>query len=277
MSQYPSEDRGATAFDSSAEGIESGSAPGGEPVWPPRQGDAAATSQSSTKETAQQEAGAVKDTAVGAGKDVADTAKGQAQNVVGETKAQAKGLLDQVKTQANDQAGTQQQRLAGIVGSYSGELDAMASGSDESGPLTDLVRQGADKGQEFSRWLEHHEPSDLLREVQSFARRRPGVFLIGAAVAGIAVGRLTRGFAAEAKDEKQAGSDMQSLPTQPASPRRPGAPQIPAHADPYDTRTDASDQHNGLDVRPGDPDIENTLQYGSVRSGGNLGTEDTTR
>jgi hypothetical protein len=36
--------------------------------------------------------------------------------------------------------------------------------------------------------------------LSDFARRRPGVFLAGAALAGVVAGRLTRGLIAEAKD-----------------------------------------------------------------------------
>lgn len=262
MTQNPFEDRGATAFGTTTgpgEPVESGP----EAVQPPRHGNDVGDHPSTTDQ-AKGEAGAVKDTAVDAGKNVAETAKSQATNVVEESKAQAKGLLDQVKSQANDQVGTQQQRLAGILGTYSTELDSMATNTEQSGPLTDLVRQGADKSQEFSRWLEHHEPSDLLQEVQSFARRRPAAFLIGAAIAGIAVGRLSRGFAAEVKDDKESTESAPSA----VSNRADNAPrsmvqQVPTQAEGYRTQTD--------------PYIENTVPYGSVGSTGDLRTEDTAR
>ena len=53
----------------------------------------------------------------------------------------------------------------------------MASASEESGPLTDLAHQASQRGGEIAHWLENHEPRDVLREVQSFARRRPVMFL----------------------------------------------------------------------------------------------------
>jgi len=42
-------------------------------------------------------------------------------------------------------------------------------------------------------WLSEREPADLLEEARSLARRRPGAFLVGAALAGVIIGRLTRG------------------------------------------------------------------------------------
>lgn len=155
--------------------------------------DAGRGDSDSTADVAKQEAAAVKDTAVDAGKNVADTAKDEAANVVAQTKVQAKSLLDSVGAQVSEQAGTQQHRLQEAVHGLAGELESMVSGSQESGPLTDLARQGADKGGEIARWLDRHEPTDVLTEVKSFARRRPVMFLVLCGAAGVVAGRLTRG------------------------------------------------------------------------------------
>jgi hypothetical protein len=64
------------------------------------------------------------------------------------------------------------------------------------GPARDLLEQGTAKVEEFASWLQHREPADLLDEVRSFARRKPGTFLLGAALAGIVAGRLTSGVKA---------------------------------------------------------------------------------
>jgi hypothetical protein len=64
---------------------------------------------------------------------------------------------------------------------------------DTSGPAHELVRQATDKIEDLAGWLQNREPADLLDEVRSFARRKPGTFLLGAAVAGVVAGRLTSG------------------------------------------------------------------------------------
>jgi hypothetical protein len=46
----------------------------------------------------------------------------------------------------------------------------------------------------LGRWLDSHGPDEVLDEVRSFARRRPGTFLLIAAGAGVVLGRLTRGL-----------------------------------------------------------------------------------
>jgi hypothetical protein len=44
-------------------------------------------------------------------------------------------------------------------------------------------------------YLDRHGPEGVLREVQDFARRRPGAFLATALAAGFVVGRLGKGVA----------------------------------------------------------------------------------
>jgi hypothetical protein len=58
----------------------------------------------------------------------------------------------------------------------------------------------------FSSKLQNREPAQLLDEVRSFARRKPGTFLIGAALLGVAAGRLTRGIQAAHSDSGSSGS-----------------------------------------------------------------------
>jgi hypothetical protein len=148
------------------------------------------------REAAKQEAAQVKDTATDAGRQVAGTAKEEAANVVAETKMQAKSLLSQARDELSSQGSTQKDRLAGTLHGFSKELGAMASGSNESGPLTDLAQQASRKGGEVAHWLENHDASDVLDEIKSFARRRPVAFLALAATAGVLVGRIGRGAVA---------------------------------------------------------------------------------
>ena len=76
------------------------------------------------------------------------------------------------------------------------ELGGMASGSAESGPLTDLAHQASRKGGEIAHWLENSEPRDVLAEVTRYARRHPVTFLALCGLAGVVAGRLTRGAVA---------------------------------------------------------------------------------
>jgi gas vesicle protein len=184
------------------------------------------TGEPSTPDVAKEEAGKVKDTALEAGQNVAGVAKQEAGNVVAEGGRQAKNLLQQFRGEVQSQASTQQSRLAEVVHGFAKELGSMASGSDQDGPLTDIVHQASRKGGEIGHWLESHEPSDLVAELKRFARRRPGTFLAAAVVAGVLAGRLGRGLAADSGVNVPSitGSDGSAAETY-----------VPRRVDTYDT------------------------------------------
>ena len=90
---------------------------------------------------------------------------------------------------------------------------ALAEGRpDDAGPAGDYVRQAGDKLQEVAQRLESGGLDGALSDLQGFARRRPGVFLLGAAATGFAVGRLLRGAQAANADGGGSGSSTGSLP-----------------------------------------------------------------
>jgi hypothetical protein len=150
---------------------------------------------------AREQAGAVKDTALEQGQHVVGVAKEQAQNVAAEAGVHVKDLLSEGLSEVRSQAGAQQKRLATAVHSLADELGTMASKSDKSGPLTGYAKEASRRGGELAHYLENAEPSELLDTVRSFARRRPAVFLGLSALSGVVVGRLTRGFVANAKQD----------------------------------------------------------------------------
>ena len=146
------------------------------------------------------EAADVARTAADSAQNVAETAKTEAANVASEAKANAKDLLYQARSDLTDQAGAQQQKVANGLRSVSDELHAMARASDQPGVATDLVRQAAERSSAVASWLDGRDPGSLLNEVKSFARQRPGTFLLLAAGAGVLAGRLTRSLSAGAPE-----------------------------------------------------------------------------
>ncbi|MCT1364704.1 MULTISPECIES: hypothetical protein [unclassified Microbacterium] len=168
-----------------------------------------------------QEATDLKDTAATQAKDVLGTAKDEAATVVGEAKTQAKDLYAQTQRELSEQANTQQQRLAGGLRSVSDELGSMASNSEGSGVASDLVQQVSGRLSDAASWLSDRDPGAVLTEVKRYARRKPGTFILAAAIGGIVVGRLTRALAANASDDKDAA---------PVSAPAPAPPQV--HPDP---------------------------------------------
>ena len=164
---------------------------------------------SSTVDTAKSEAANVKDTAIDAAAGVKDVAKSEASNVAEEAKYQARSLVDQTRSELRGQASNQQSALAERLDGWASELGSMASRSDESGPMSDLAQEASRRVGEISRWLDSHEPADLVDEVKRFARRRPVAFLAIAAAAGVLAGRVTRGAGAA---NRSVDSDRESRP-----------------------------------------------------------------
>ena len=189
--------------------------------------DTAATGQGGSVETAKQEAGALKDTAVSEAGHVAETAKGEAKAVAQEVKYQAKDLYAQTQRELKDQAQVQQHRAAAGLRSVSDELDSLTANAQNPGLAVDLLNQVSTRLSGAASWLGDRDPSAVLSEVKSFARRKPGTFIIGAAVLGIVAGRLTRALAANASDEhadaKAAGPGVAASNGRPALPTLVGA------------------------------------------------------
>jgi hypothetical protein len=167
------------------------------PTQPPPSGATEVSTSASTTEVAKDQASTVASTAAQAGSQVASTAADQATQVTRETRRQAQDLVQQGRQQLQEQARTGQQKAGQGLASLAQELRSMAEGGQTgSGPATDLVRQAGDKLEELAGWVQNREPGDLVNELRGFARRKPGVFLLGAAVAGVVAGRLTTGVVA---------------------------------------------------------------------------------
>jgi hypothetical protein len=169
---------------------------------------ATATSSPSTADVAKDEARNVQQTAVQAGSQVASTAADQAKEVVQETQRQAQDLLDQGRTQVKEQVVSQQQKAGQSLSALAQELRGLADGSSSGapGPARDLLQQASGMVESFASKLQNREPGDLLEEVRSFARRKPGMFLLGAAAAGVLAGRLTSGVKAAHSDSGPSGN-----------------------------------------------------------------------
>jgi hypothetical protein len=186
-----------------------------------------------TTQVARDEATEVGRTAADAGRQVAGTAAEQAANVAQEVKTQARDLVGEARGQVQDQARAGQQKAADGIRALSQELREMADGGQQPGTVSEIARQAAERADRLADWLGRREPGDLVEEVRSFARRRPGAFLLGAAAAGVVVGRLTRGAVDSARaDSGPAPQHLAGAPTYPY----PGGLDVPP-AVPLDTPT----------------------------------------
>lgn len=154
-------------------------------------------------------------------KHAASVASDEAKQVASDVRDQARGLLDETKNQVQDQSRTQRDRLVDTLRTFGDDLDGMAQ--DRDGLASGAAREVAQRVRTISERLDGREPSELLDDLRSFARRRPGMFLAGALVSGVVVGRLLRGGRDAARADT-VGADDDIATTQP----RPVVPASPA-------------------------------------------------
>jgi hypothetical protein len=144
--------------------------------------------------TAKQVVGQTGQAAGEAAGDVKDTVKEQAQRVGAEARSQARSVATDVRDKLNDQARGQNDRLVGGIRQTADQLDEMRGDRADS-PAATVVSRVAEGGRQLADYLERNGPDGVLREVQDFARRRPGAFLVTALAAGFVVGRLGKSVA----------------------------------------------------------------------------------
>jgi hypothetical protein len=155
-----------------------------------------------------------------AGKHVGDVAREQASGVAAEAGRQGRDLLQQAQGQLHEQTAEGQQRIAKKLLSLSDELRSMAENSNQ-GVAVDLAQQAASRVRDAGHWLEDREPGQVVDEMQSFARRRPAVFLVLAAGAGLVAGRLTRGLKDATAGDSTETAEPAAAPGLGRQPARP--------------------------------------------------------
>lgn len=178
--------------------------------------DAAKESAANVAGTAKEQAADVAGTAKDRAADVAGTAKDRATDVVSTAKDEAAAVVTEARTQVRDlyaqattsvrsQAESQTETLATALREFSEQSRALAEGrGDEAGQAREYAQQAADKVGEIAERIESLGLDGVIDELQRFARRRPGAFLAGAALAGVVVGRLVRNSSSGQDDQSKA-------------------------------------------------------------------------
>ncbi|GGR53538.1 hypothetical protein [Streptomyces roseolus] len=205
--------------------------------------------------TAQDKAGEGAELVGGKAAEVGGTAKEQAANVVGEATAQARSLVDDLRGQLQGQAQSQTERLAENVRRLARELREMSEGGKPDSTMAGVARQLADGGEQAAARMEQRGPDGLVGDLQDFARRRPGAFLAGAAVAGFLVGRTGKGVGAASSPDTggrtDTGGDGPGAPQRAPSGVAPAARSgVPAG---YEDLTDTYGQSQPPHVVPTPP------------------------
>jgi hypothetical protein len=142
------------------------------------------------------------------GREVRDTASEQVERVRGEVVDQALSVAADAQAQVESQVHDQARLLADGLARLGEEARALSKGRPEEAETlvpyvsnaADALYDAADRVYSLAADIDERGLGGVLQDVQAFARRRPGAFLVGAAVAGFGLGRAVR---ASSSDESE--------------------------------------------------------------------------
>jgi hypothetical protein len=158
-----------------------------------------------TTSQAQEAASKATDEATTQASELKDAAKEHAGAVVSEAKQQARSVLRNAQSELQKQAEQQAHRAGDGMRQASTQLQKMAD-AGEAGVVTDLTRQLAGTLEHVSTRIGDGGLRAVGDDLRDFARRQPGLFLLGAGVAGFFVTRAVRAAGAAANAPEDQGS-----------------------------------------------------------------------
>jgi len=143
----------------------------------------------------------VASTAVENARSVAADAGTQVKAVATQAKEHVQSLATQTRSELLSQADTKGQQAASSLRTLSQQLTALTDGRPgDAGPLPHYLHEAREKVSTLAERIEQGGPQGVLDDLTTFARRRPGMFLLGAVGAGFVVGRMVRAGAAAASE-----------------------------------------------------------------------------
>jgi len=170
----------------------------------------------------------------GAVQETLGQAKEQARNLASDAKDQAKNLASEAKDQVKDVANQARDHVQTLVGQQKNQaadrLGSLAEALREAGRKLNEGQQAGDFGQyadraaeqveRLSGYLRDHELRDFVRDTETFARRRPEVFLGGTLIAGLMLARFLKASSPDqGYDGRDRGGNWTGYP-QSARPRQ---------------------------------------------------------
>jgi hypothetical protein len=142
--------------------------------------------------------------------EVRGVASDEARGVVQDAKHHARQVAQESRESLRSEASNQAVRVASTLRDIGGQLQAMADSQTGGGTAVDMSRQLADAATRAADRLETGGVDATLTDLKGFARRRPGLFLVGALGAGFVAGRLLK--AADTHSLMEAAKDTSDDP-----------------------------------------------------------------
>jgi hypothetical protein len=121
----------------------------------------------------------------------------QASQVSDEVSSLAERLVDDATAQVRDGADAQLRQVADGLEVLHRQTGALAQGRpDEAGPLVEYMLEATQSLGDLAEHIRKGGLDGVAADIKRIARKRPVTFLVGSAVAGLAIGRLLRNEAA---------------------------------------------------------------------------------
>jgi hypothetical protein len=210
-----------------------------EGVEPSRPGPGASRGEASAGDrareaasTGQEQAREVASTAGEQARSIASTTQGEAAEVMRGAGEQARRLAGDARQELRSQADAQVDRLAQGLNDVSRQLRSMGE-HGEPGPVSDLARDAAVRTQQMAERLRGGGVDQVVGQLRSVGRNRPGLFLLGAFGVGLITGRVVRNLAQEPGGN---GSSDTSSTTGVATPHHQMVPSPPTASAPSEGR-----------------------------------------
>jgi hypothetical protein len=139
-------------------------------------------------------------------REVGHDAKEEAAHVAHAAAEEARDLARDMRQELMVQARQQTERAGQGLRQLGSQLRALRAGDKErAGQVEKYAAEAQVRIDRMARRIEERGFDGVMADVRSFARRRPGTFLLGAAAAGFVTGRVLRGSADEARKESGNG------------------------------------------------------------------------
>jgi hypothetical protein len=141
-------------------------------------------------------------TAADRAKEMTSEAAEQSRAVASEARTQVQHLVSETRSELQQQADAKVQQMAGGLRNVSGSITALLDGRpDEAQALQGYLQQARTRMDRMADRVEQGGPQGVVDDLSSFARRRPGAFLLAAGVGGFAIGHLARAGAGAGNEQ----------------------------------------------------------------------------
>lgn len=165
------------------------------------------TSTTDRKQAAREQGQQVKGSAQDAASNVAGTAGERAQEIRQQAGTHARGIAGEAGRQLRSRANQETERAGTALSTAGSQLQALAEGrTDEAGVFGEYVQQAAESVNRWADSVQERGFDGLVDDLRTYARRKPGMFLLSAVAAGVVAGRFGRNLREEMSDDSGGSS-----------------------------------------------------------------------